>query len=120
MLELRNTYYAALPTALQKKWKAHLTLKEFEVGDPLPLNTGGGFIYFPITCVAMIGIRANGCPSTFLRFSGHGAIIGVAKIFHISKVELEATICCGGYGFCLLYTSPSPRDGLLSRMPSSA
>ena len=24
---------------------------------------------------------------------------------------------CGG---CLLYTSPSPRDGLLSRMPSSA
>ena len=25
---------------------------------------------------------------------------------------------CGGS--CLLYTSPSPRDGLLSRMPSSA
>ena len=23
-------------------------------------------------------------------------------------------------GDCLLYTSPSPRDGLLSRMPSSA
>ena len=26
----------------------------------------------------------------------------------------------GHYGHCLLYTSPSPRDGLLSRMPSSA
>ena len=26
----------------------------------------------------------------------------------------------GGTGTCLLYTSPSPRDGLLSRMPSSA
>ena len=25
-----------------------------------------------------------------------------------------------GYCVCLLYTSPSPRDGLLSRMPSSA
>ena len=25
-----------------------------------------------------------------------------------------------GYYSCLLYTSPSPRDGLLSRMPSSA
>ena len=25
-----------------------------------------------------------------------------------------------GYDSCLLYTSPSPRDGLLSRMPSSA
>ena len=24
------------------------------------------------------------------------------------------------FGPCLLYTSPSPRDGLLSRMPSSA
>ena len=24
------------------------------------------------------------------------------------------------YTLCLLYTSPSPRDGLLSRMPSSA
>src|SRR5665647_1641864 len=24
------------------------------------------------------------------------------------------------YNICLLYTSPSPRDGLLSRMPSSA
>ena len=26
----------------------------------------------------------------------------------------------GKSSFCLLYTSPSPRDGLLSRMPSSA
>ena len=26
----------------------------------------------------------------------------------------------GEYNACLLYTSPSPRDGLLSRMPSSA
>ena len=25
-----------------------------------------------------------------------------------------------GGNYCLLYTSPSPRDGLLSRMPSSA
>ena len=25
-----------------------------------------------------------------------------------------------GAWYCLLYTSPSPRDGLLSRMPSSA
>ena len=31
--------------------------------------------------------------------------------------EMQQT---GGGGICLLYTSPSPRDGLLSRMPSSA
>ena len=28
--------------------------------------------------------------------------------------------CYSEYDNCLLYTSPSPRDGLLSRMPSSA
>ena len=31
----------------------------------------------------------------------------------------EVTVILGRNG-CLLYTSPSPRDGLLSRMPSSA
>ena len=33
-----------------------------------------------------------------------------------------AYLALGGWltGTCLLYTSPSPRDGLLSRMPSSA
>ena len=37
----------------------------------------------------------------------------------ISGTVLE--IGCGeGYGICLLYTSPSPRDATLSRMPSSA
>ena len=35
--------------------------------------------------------------------------------------EIEELIQNGGmYWICLLYTSPSPRDGLLSRMPSSA
>ena len=34
--------------------------------------------------------------------------------------ELKAPIPSGWELSCLLYTSPSPRDGLLSRMPSSA
>ena len=35
--------------------------------------------------------------------------------------ELPVTVlACARIGACLLYTSPSPRDGLLSRMPSSA
>ena len=36
---------------------------------------------------------------------------------------LESALCAAGLRCgvtCLLYTSPSPRDGLLSRMPSSA
>ena len=36
-------------------------------------------------------------------------------------VEIAAPRVSAGYRMiCLLYTSPSPRDGLLSRMPSSA
>ena len=34
--------------------------------------------------------------------------------------EIEIVGYTGYYNTCLLYTSPSPRDGLLSRMPSSA
>ena len=30
------------------------------------------------------------------------------------------SISCEAYNHCLLYTSPSPRDGFTSRMPSSA
>ena len=36
----------------------------------------------------------------------------------ISEFLKNKTIDC--FRGCLLYTSPSPRDGLLSRMPSSA
>ena len=35
-------------------------------------------------------------------------------------IENYAAIAAPLYQLCLLYTSPSPRDGLLSRMPSSA
>ena len=55
------------------------------------------------------GLNADGTPKrtpakaenaqSFLQFDRHGDVLD---------------------NFCLLYTSPSPRDGLLSRMPSSA
>ena len=50
----------------------------------------------------------------------------------LNKMETAARLWAEGESFgaiaqklrlsrtCLLYTSPSPRDGLLSRMPSSA
>ena len=34
--------------------------------------------------------------------------------------DVKTGKACGRKKGCLLYTSPSPRDGLLSRMPSSA
>ena len=42
-----------------------------------------------------------------------GAYHRDSKIFDVDFGDKE-------YNACLLYTSPSPRDGLLSRMPSSA
>ena len=36
------------------------------------------------------------------------------------KEHPDCIFICDEIGNCLLYTSPSPRDGLLSRMPSSA
>ena len=41
------------------------------------------------------------------------------KICDVNNGKEILKIVCGASN-CLLYTSPSPRDGLLSRMPSSA
>ena len=43
---------------------------------------------------------------------------GLKDLFQLLK-SLKTRKSLSAY-FCLLYTSPSPRDGLLSRMPSSA
>ena len=46
-----------------------------------------------------------------------------ASLKHLDDVGFWSVESWGGAIFdscCLLYTSPSPRDGLLSRMPSSA
>ena len=54
---------------------------------------------------------------------------GKGKIVDLLTEQADAVVRYQGgnnaghtvmYGDCLLYTSPSPRDGLLSRMPSSA
>ena len=49
-------------------------------------------------------------------FFGPGADFGSA----VNRITTEAEVVWLDGHSCLLYTSPSPRDGLLSRMPSSA
>ena len=51
-----------------------------------------------------------------LWLGAHALDIGAMSVFLYSFREREDLMDC----YCLLYTSPSPRDGLLSRMPSSA
>src|SRR5664279_6198934 len=46
----------------------------------------------------------------------HPAVRG----FESNNAAVASRLADGTSSICLLYTSPSPRDGLLSRMPSSA
>ena len=57
-----------------------------------------------------------GCVITLLirKFFWRDASIGIGLAGNEAQTAIKACISC------LLYTSPSPRDGLLSRMPSSA
>ena len=64
----------------------------------------------------------------------HNIIIKGAKLHNLKNIDVviprnKFTVVTGlsgsgksslAYDTCLLYTSPSPRDRLLSRMPSSA
>ena len=57
-----------------------------------------------------------------------GGVVGAGTLYHLAKkgwtdvvlVERKDLTSGSTWHACLLYTSPSPRDGLLSRMPSSA
>ena len=56
--------------------------------------------------------RFGGHARTFYSVAQHSVI--VSELVEQRGGDVEDTFAC------LLYTSPSPRDGLLSRMPSSA
>ena len=46
-------------------------------------------------------------------------LISAARVEN-NSLQMPAQLPDERFNLCLLYTSPSPRDGLLSRMPSSA
>ena len=51
---------------------------------------------------------------------GVGILIAIPLSFAVLNVCTYLELANLTISICLLYTSPSPRDGLLSRMPSSA
>ena len=59
-------------------------------------------------------------------FRGNGGVMNHETLETIAKRKKPFTVDYAGFGWllikkgCLLYTSPSPRDATLSRMPSSA
>ena len=58
---------------------------------------------------------------TIGEFTDDRGIHAIVKVRLIKEADIVARrINVDVHRGCLLYTSPSPRDGLLSRMPSSA
>ena len=82
------------------------TNKPLEKINILDIGCGGGLLSEPMT---RLGAKVTGIDASDKN-------IKIAKL-HAKKNKLNINYLCSS---CLLYTSPSPRDGLLSRMPSSA
>ena len=81
---------------------------------PLPLGDGTGYQYGTTSLVVK-----------FLQLAGNGHggkvhLYGTSIPQQHNEDRDDATLAAARAVGCLLYTSPSPRDGLLSRMPSSA
>ena len=58
--------------------------------------------------------------SVAIAFAILAVILHQAGLNTLSDFAKLGAMAFAAFWFCLLYTSPSPRDGLLSRMPSSA
>ena len=101
------------PTEIDKIMPGDILVTEMTTPDYVPAmrkasaivtDTGGR------TCHAAIVSRELGIP----------CVVGTGKATSILKNGQIITVDGVNGLVCLLYTSPSPRDGLLSRMPSSA
>ena len=68
-----------------------------------------------------IELKDHSVVSVYCHWDGYPEGNGRTLVKHYQDREaVKAMIDGGSMSSCLLYTSPSPRDGLLSRMPSSA
>ena len=87
-------------------------------------------VYYPLSTLMLAGIRellVISSPKDLIHFEallGSGEQLGINISYAVQDkpegLAQSFTVGREFIGDCLLYTSPSPRDGLLSRMPSSA
>ena len=100
-------------------------VKSFQVGL---IGTGRISDIYLKNCAGFDGVDIVACGSLNMEESSAKAkAFGVAQVKTpdeiIADPEIDAILNLtipAAHADCLLYTSPSPRDGLLSRMPSSA
>ena len=67
------------------------------------------------TIILLSSNQTSNANDIYINQVGHDTDIDIVQDGADNKVRSLSTT-----SGCLLYTSPSPRDGLLSRMPSSA
>ena len=91
--------------------------EEIERFDPAAMTAGRGY-YMTRQGSSLIAMRAaQGRLDAGLRLVGAHTD---SPNLSVKPNPVKGRDGCVQLGVCLLYTSPSPRDGLLSRMPSSA
>ena len=89
-------------------------LHHFEVHNIIPIHIGGLDLSISNAVVAMwVGLAIIG--SMFVFPANRGLSLVPGKLQSVLEIAMEFI-----RNICLLYTSPSPRDATLSRMPSSA
>ena len=126
-MENRETGLTISETSLPEPFKAKLEIANYD--DYKKMNcksvrdviAGGNKI---LKISSIIKYHPNGeniyRESLALEFSKIRKLTGVKNFFDADGLEYISDYLLERYSDCLLYTSPSPRDGLLSRMPSSA
>ena len=97
---------------LLESYQKKTSFKLFGLIGLAPLAAFGWLGTISLGSLQIMGYMAvTQAPQTVFRGSGN--------IFSGSE-NMQNSVNISAYYNCLLYTSPSPRDGLLSRMPSSA
>ena len=84
------------------------------------------FYYVAFSVMFVVGSIGNSLVIYVIAIKGQSKtnfdiyIVSLAIADLLASIFLPVVMIHDLYTACLLYTSPSPRDGLLSRMPSSA
>ena len=105
-----DLYFTPTPNG----WKPAILLEELGVNyrlKPLDLTKGEQFTD---------EFRAINPNAKMPAIVDHGAEGGPQAVWESAAILMYLARKFDRFWPCLLYTSPSPRDGLLSRMPSSA
>ena len=84
--------------------------------DFMPLMNGRGTSCYPSSTPYIYLLKIDDRNAPLANFDNGYGYVNSTKVLNKLKSLLSSV---RNYS-CLLYTSPSPRDGLLSRMPSSA